>query len=253
MGGGVPGPGGTWSRGVYLVLGGTWSRGYLVQGHVPGPVGDTWSGGVPGPEGCTWSRGVSGTPPCEQNHTHLSKHYLAPTSWRAVIIFLAPHTKSGVPSFQVYLHWEKSNAKANFFPWSLWTHLEAMSLSRQYKRTLIALPFSFTQQRKKISEKFLLSLIPDYIHVKEVCLLYLFCCLSVSGVKIMRCHNNRLFTNIHHVYKQTSCLQTNMPEAHVLQNDISDYSLANGHLKVHVPEATRFNEQKLHFATGHCF
>ena len=67
--GGVPGPGGTWSGGVYLVLGGcTWSRGvpgpggvYLVQGGVPG------LGGVPGPRVggwvylvwgvCTWSLG----------------------------------------------------------------------------------------------------------------------------------------------------------------------------------------------------
>ena len=52
--GGVPGPGCTWFRGVYLVLGG-----------VPGPGGCTWSrgvylvpGGVPGPGGC-----LPGTPP----------------------------------------------------------------------------------------------------------------------------------------------------------------------------------------------
>ena len=81
--GGVPGP-----RGVYLVLGGcTWSQGevYLVWGGVPGlggvpHPGGTWSrgrgcvpglggvpgpggvvpdqGGVPGPRGCTLSRGV---------------------------------------------------------------------------------------------------------------------------------------------------------------------------------------------------
>ena len=87
-----PGPGGTWSRGVYLVLGCTWSWGvylvlgvYLVSGRmylVPGVC--TWScwlhlvwgylvpvvylvlGGVPGPWGCT----CPSTPPCEQNSWH---------------------------------------------------------------------------------------------------------------------------------------------------------------------------------------
>ena len=59
---GVPGPGGAWSWGVYLVPGGVpgpkrgvvilftgggaWSRGCLVPGGVPGPGECTWSQGV---------------------------------------------------------------------------------------------------------------------------------------------------------------------------------------------------------------
>ena len=76
---------------MYLVQGG-----YLVPGGVPGPGGCTWSqgrgvylvpgGGVPGPGGAPGLGGVPGqVPPREQNHTHLQKHNLAPTSLWVVI------------------------------------------------------------------------------------------------------------------------------------------------------------------------
>ena len=108
--GGVPGPGGTWSRGgvpgpggVYLVLGGcTWSWGgvtgpggvylvpggvYLVPGGVPGPGGVYL---VPG--GCTWFQGgvylVRYSPPVNRMTNRCKNITLAKTSFRPVMMGL---------------------------------------------------------------------------------------------------------------------------------------------------------------------
>ena len=85
--------GGVYSGGVYFggmsTLGDVYSRGCLLWGVVSVPRGMSAPGGVSAPRGVWYpSMHWGGHPTCEQNHTRLWKHNLAPTSLRAVIKLL---------------------------------------------------------------------------------------------------------------------------------------------------------------------